>query len=366
MWLSPTSLCRPTAATLLDAWGAELNIKPDHLLETYDKRADVSVLVREKTVEMEAHLRRWLEDRVDVYDSSGKTPQQVREIMKRDDPPPVLWRPLLESAAREWRGTPTLLARADVLSDIIEEPPLMDPDTWSIRAPPHCPVHRTVCVQKDEAWLCTRRQCPYVVSTSEWTLRQWPRGAHYRVVHLHYGSLDLLKDGRTLSRGAALAKVRTRALALNAMLGEMQGFRPPTAYVAGRCYRSSAWKAAGPQLDCTGRLAEVFHHEDDDCTLDAAAAAVREIHAWSIDKVRSYLNAKTRAKSCALGCPWQGAAQQLHAAPPVPAAAVPAALPPHAAFTAWRAAPPVEFVVDFETVSNLDDDFYFPRMGGTP
>ena len=277
MWLTPAALCRPTAATLLDAWGAELNIKPDHLLDTYDKRADVGVLVREKTAEMEDRLRQWLADRVDVYDASQKTPQQVCEIIKRDDPPELLWRPPLESAARAWRGTPTLLARADVLSDIIQEPPLMDPETLSVCAPPHCPEHRTVCVQRDNAWQCSRKTCQYTVDTSEWTLRQWPRGAHYRVVHLHYGSLDLLKDGRTLSRGAALAKVRTRALALNAMLGEMQGFRPPTAYVLGRCYRSSAWKAAGPQLDCTRRLAEVFHHEDDDCTLDTAASAVRDI-----------------------------------------------------------------------------------------
>ena len=289
MWLAPRALHRPACATLLDAFGTALGVRPDPDLECYDPKTDVSALMRAKTAEMEAQVRGWLAARVDVCDASQKTAQQVREIMGRQDPPAALWRPALETnESRAWRGTAALLVRADVLGDVFGEPALMDPATLHACAPPHCPDHRVPCVLQQEsacdddggAWACPRRQCRYRVSESEWTLAQWPRGAHYRLVHVHYGALDVLRDGRTLSRGAALAGVRARVLALNTMLGDMQGFRPPTAYVMGRCYRSSAWKAAGPRHDCTALLPQVFHHDQDTRELEARAAEVRAENEW--------------------------------------------------------------------------------------
>ena len=324
MWLSPSALHRPASATLLDAFGAALGVKNDHEVGDYDTRTDVSTLVRAKATEMELQMRYWLEARVEVCDASHKTTQQVREIMHKQDPPPVLWRPTLETnESRAWRGTPALLVRADVLNDIFGTPPLLDPATLRICAPPHCPDHRVPCVlrhnEKEEdnkAWTCPRRKCDYIVNESEWTLKQWPRGTHYRAVHLHYGALDVLKDGRTLSQGASLANVRARVLAFNTMLGDTQGFQPPTAYVVGRCYRSSAWKE-GPRLDCTALLPQVFHHEDSTRALEEKAAAVRDMYEWPLERARAYLVSEdNHAELRALGWPWQGAARQLLGAPP--------------------------------------------------
>lgn len=364
MWLHCSQLReRSQTSTLLQLHAEDLGLKPDDKHDDYDARLDVQQIHRSRQAACEQQLRAWVEEVLVVQDA--ETPQLAREAMRRGVP--VLWRPSLEHRALRWRGTPTMVVRADVLDELVAGA-LLD-DEHRVVAGPHCPAHRLACAREDRGddtpWACPRRACRYTVEAATWHAQQWPRLTHYRIVQLHYGSLDVLKDGTSLGNGAAMNKCRTLAVALNAMLGDMQGFRPPTAYLMGRCYRSTAWD--GVQDDCTSMLAHVFHHNAFQRELETRADAIRDMVQWPLDRVRQTLQEQPRDSAA---WPWKRALATLQGAPPVaPPLVLPSSLPAATldAVQEWSTAPPLEFVVDFETVSNLDDDFArFPRMGGAP
>ena len=278
-----------------------------------DSRLDVKRFVRDKTHAFEQHLRSWLSERVRL--EAPATYLEVQAAMKRDVP--VLWHPQLAAAAA---ATPTCLVRCDVLDEIMFAPALLAPD-HTVCGPPHCPTHLLACEPKDDAWDCPRKTCTHSVPRAQWTLAQWPKQTHYRVVVAKYAQLELLRDGRSLGNSAAMNVHRLKVLHFNAQLGVLQRFQPPVAYLLGRRTKSGG----EVELSCVARAVEVFHHAKLPPEREAPAPAAETLPAPRTDLPTT----------------------------------LDVALPP-----AWATAP-VEYVVDFETVSNLDDDFAtFPVSGG--
>jgi hypothetical protein len=278
-----------------------------------DPRIDLQCFLREKVAAFEGHLRAWLSERVQL--EAPATYIAVREAMSRDVA--VLWHPALTPDALE---VPTCLVRCDVLDELLGTPALLAGD-HTVCGPPHCPTHLFGCVRVGDRWECPRKTCAHGMSSAEWTLAQWPRQTHYRVVQAKYTQLELLQDGRSLGNSVAMNVHRLRLLRFNAALGVLQGVQPPVAYLLGR--RTKCRGAV--ELSCLARAAEVYHH----ATLPASREQEQQ-------------------------------QEQL----PAPRTDLPTAL--DLALPAWAAAP-VEYVVDFETVSNLDDDFaHFPRSTGCP
>jgi hypothetical protein len=277
-----------------------------------DPRLDVKRFVRDKTAAFEQHLRDWLSERVRL--EAPTTYVEVGKAMKRGVP--VLWHPQLVAEAT---ATPTCLVRCDVLDELMYTPTLLAPD-HTVCGPPHCPTHLLACELHAETWDCPRKTCKHAVPTAEWTLAQWPKQTHYRVVVAKYAQLELLRDGRSLGNSAAMNMHRLKVLHFNTQLGVLQRFRPPVAYLLGRRTKSGG----EVELSCVARAAEVFHHtklppERDEPPIETL---------------------------------------------PGPRADLPTQL--DLVLPAWDAVP-VEYVVDFETVSNLDDDFAaFPVSGGCP
>ena len=280
-----------------------------------DPRIDIRVFLRDKVAGFETHLQAWLGQRAQI--ETPGTYLAVREAMARDVA--VLWRPPLTPEAAD---TPTCLVRCDVLDELIESPVLLAPD-HTVCGPPHCPKHRMGCQPTATGWACVRKSCDYGMSSSDWMAAQWPRQTHYRVVLAKYTQLELLQDGRSLGNSAAMNSYRLQVLRYNSALGVLQGFQPPVAYLLGR--RTKCRGVA--ELSCVARLAEVFHHD--------TLPAVREQEAQQPDLL------------------------------PAPRTDLPTSLALEV--PGWGVPPPVEYVVDFETVSNLDDDFaHFPVSSGRP
>jgi len=96
---------------------------------------------------------------------------------------------------------------------------------------------------------------------------------HYRVLEVRFSKLALLKDGRLSTTSAA---TMARAWALDRALGRIQGLRPPFAYVLGRSWRQGDREGRS----CWERLARV-PHDTYLRTLGASLAdAVRDAAEW--------------------------------------------------------------------------------------
>jgi hypothetical protein len=244
---------------------------------------------------------------------------------------------------------------------------------------------------------------------------------HYRVVDIKFRTLELRAD--RAADPSDLRAYMAQVWVYNEALARVQGYRAPAAYLLGRGWRSG--NARG--TSCFERLARVDHDAIVDrrtgATVgDVATEAidwVRRMRAegdrWSVTPRPSVPELYPHARSNR-DAPWHAAKREIarsigeltllpgmtpdrrraaHAkglsrwdAPELSAAALgvpeaqaaqcdgvlavnseggPVVLPEHASGAAaeWRSAAPLELFVDFETVSNLNDDFSrLPEMGG--
>lgn len=247
---------------------------------------------------------------------------------------------------------------------------------------------------------------------------------HYRVVDVKFHGFDLLRDGHASTEATSLPFLGQVWL-YNQALGRAQGFRPPSAYLLGR-----GWKQGSDRVrSCLDRLARVDHdrwiagrgaslgtlatravdwirrlradgaawsvlpspsvpelrpnmRRADDAPWHAArrrmadelrdltvlprvspdirsAAAIRGMTRWDDQRV----------SAATLGITSEVYAARLDAVLAANRSAVPVVLPERLvnADPTWRTPAPFELFVDFETVSDLDDDFArLPEAGGQP
>lgn len=301
---------------------------------------------------------------------------------------PIIDQGALRDPESRTHGLPDLLVRSDVLADLF--PDDLSPEQAAIAAPDLDIGDR-----------------------------------HYVVVDIKYTTLGLTAKGRLGNSGSAPA-YKVQLHIYNRALGRLQGYRPPRMFLLGRSWKQTVSGQTTRGDGCMGRLGPVEHNEKTPAgTLrqraDAATAWVRRMrrdgHAWdalpepSVEELRPHAGGTPgvwagavkkivdeggdltvlagvgvdrrrkanenglfdwrddRVTPAALGIKGDKTAPRLQKLLDVNRTDGPVVRPPwiDAARSEWIDVPPLEFYVDFETVSDLDDDFSaIPAKGGQP
>lgn len=228
----------------LKLYGQSRGFVPDNLREGYEPATEMHSFLREKGIEFEAHVVRNLEARFGALRIAGSSRavadptlyEATLDAMRLGAP--ILLRPVLWDAERSAYGIPSLLVRSDLLNQIAANPVLSVEE--SIRSAPLL------------------------------------EGAHhYRVVDIRFTSLALNGKGRIGNDNSARRR-KAQLLVCNRALGQMQGWEPWAAYVIGR-----GWSQGRERGDsCLDRLGIA------DMTDPLMAKLVDEASAW-VRRVRS-------------------------------------------------------------------------------
>ncbi|MBN2358053.1 MAG: hypothetical protein JXR83_01280 [Deltaproteobacteria bacterium] len=376
----------------LERFGESCGYVPDPL----DVRADFGTFIMRKGREFEERLLPLVEARLGpVQRVVGDGPRGYRpeyvaatlDAMKQGKP--LIYQGMVADPASHTCGLPDLLVRSDHLNNLV--PGSIDAAQARISTPmlPGCAFH-------------------------------------YVVVDIKFSRLHFNKNWQMKNTGSALA-FKAQVLVYNRALAAMQGLRPDHAYLLGRASEQSYTENKEPVVNrndgCLARLAAI---STDDPELwqqvDAAVAWLRRLDeqgaqwvaepAPSVHELRPNMKAadsrwrqakkKIAATTGELTCLWQvGVAKRNQALadgvlrgdqPDLSAAqlgvtgastgdrldalldierasAAVVVTPPRITWNedAWRNSRLVEFFVDFETVSDLDDDFSkLPTTGGRP
>lgn len=377
----------------LRLYGAAAGFVPDDERPGFDPRTDFRGFVLKKGVAFEAAVMRLLTERAEIRTIARERGDARSEAKAREtvealcDGTPIVAQGVLWNPARRTYGVADLLVRSDLLA------------TWF----------------------------PEMLSWEEATLGAPGLGlghVHYRPIDIKFHSFDLTADGHVGNSADQLAYAVQVWLYAEA-LGRIQGYVPSAAYLLGRTWQQGDERGEG----CFERLARVdlgrwLPHRGamiEDVAADAVAW-IRRVRAegdqWQVlpepSKPELYPHARNTEDA-----PWHAAkaeiAKELGELTLLPAlnpdrraaahlakmkrwddagvnaaslgitspafaartdavlaanrATQPTVVPKHivVADPAWRDAAALEFYVDFETVSNLDDDFSaLPRLGGQP
>ncbi len=375
----------------LRSFGAAAGFRRDDEREGYDEATDFRRFVLEKGIAFESGVMRILAERTTVvsiadgYEDARSLAKARATVDALRAGTPVVAQAVLRNPANRTYGVADLLIRSDLLA------------TWF----------------------------PELLSWKEATVGAPGLGAahfHYRPIDIKFHSFDLTADGHaggSASQLAYAAQVWTYAEAL----GRIQGYTPPSSYLLGRTWQHGDERGEG----CLDRLARVDHDRWlasretwlGDLAAEAAAwirrlrqdggtwhalpvptvpelypharnsedapwhAAKREIaEALGELTLLPAMNPERRSAAHAagyrrwtdagvsaatLGVTGEAFAARLDAVLAANKAQQPTVLPERIVQSepAWRHASAVEFYVDFETVSNLDDDFTrLPGVGG--
>ncbi|MBS1717344.1 MAG: hypothetical protein JSS72_06405 [Armatimonadetes bacterium] len=356
--------------------------RPDYRPET-----DMSVFIREKGQAFEAAVLELISQKITVesaYQREGEAERRQDEAYERtlelmQAGVDAIYQPVVRNHELALWGKPDLLIRSDRLDLLIENPPLGAHEA-AIGAP--AIGHRDF---------------------------------HYVVVDIKFKAFTLAARG---GLGAGTLTKQVQVAVYGSALGEMQGYMPPKAFLLGRCVDEHNGK--GENRSCFGRLAPVDVAAVLPKVLEAAEWARRvrrEGHAWDI--ANTTIPEMQLNLSNAQDSPWHLAKKELAAklkpltalwqVSPTKAAPLFEAgvyrwdhpslsadrftalaegyreklghilaaqrpgfttTPPHqvdADVEVWGQPKGVEFYVDFETVSDLDDPFdSLPEKGGSP
>lgn len=387
----------------LDRFGALHGFIRDDEAEGYDPRTDLRAFVLDRGQAFEDGVMRLIRAR--VGESAVVTirglPADTRSLAKAretlaamQDGYPIIAQGVLRNPERRSYGAVDLLVRSDVLNRLV--PGTLAPEDESTPAP----------------WLARPGSPapPY----------------HYRVIDIKFHTFELLKNGHAGGGNDALP-YHVQVWLYNDALGRLQGYLPPAAFLLGRSWTQGEKARGGGCLD---RLARVDHDRARKSNGRSVAALADEAIGWirrlrtegaawlvlpepSVPELYPHMRnahddpwhgAKTiigaelaeltllprmnprlrraahargirrwddpAASAVALGISQESFAGKCDAVLAANRSAGPEAVFPDRirhADQAWRTPLPFEFYVDFETVSNLDDDFLaLPAVGGQP
>jgi len=379
----------------LDRHGESKGFEPDRV----DERTDFLGFIFSKGIEFE---------RAVVEHLRGLNVGEVRTVGADDASPVSSWD--LDRALETWDAMAEGVA-------IIDQGALRDPETRTYGLP-------DLLVRSDVlAELFPEDLTSEQAAISAPALDIGDR--HYVVVDIKYTGLNLSVRGKILNSGSAPA-YKVQLHIYNRALGRLQGYRPPRAFLLGRSWKQTVRGTTTRGNECMDRLGPVEHNETTRAgTLrqraDAATAWIRRMrsdgHGWdalpepSVDELRPDAGGAPgvwasaveqivetsgdltvlrgvgvdrrreaneaglfdwrddRVTPAALGVKGAVAAPMLEKLLEVNRRPGPVVRPDQVetARSEWIDVPPLEFYVDFETVSDLDDHFLsIPAKGGQP
>ena len=374
----------------LSMHGGRAGFRRDDENANYDPRTDFRRFVIDRGFAFEAAVLKLLQARVDVIRIAERA-EDARSLSKARatidalrSGIPIVTQAVLRNPDRRTYGVVDLLVRSDLLASWFPE--LLAPDDATVSAP-----------------------------------GLGLKDFHYRPIDLKFHTFELTADGHVTASADQLAYAVQLWLYEEA-LGRIQGHRCSSAYLLGRTWQQGDSRGEG----CLERLARVDMDRwlpNRDTTIEQLAAdsvewmrrlrmagadwrvlpepSVPELYPniknaddspWHSAKrdiaealyeltLLPAMTPERRAAAHARGIRgWNDdgiSAAQLGVTSPAYAARVDAVLTANCTSTPtvvperiqisseWRISAPVEFYVDFETVSNLDDDFSeIPRLGG--
>lgn len=398
-WVSASSTRNHVLGDPLLDWLDRHGESKGHKRDQVDRRTDFLEFIFRKGIEFEravvGHLRELNVGEVRTLGAGDSAPASSRDLDRALE----TWDAMAEGVAiidqgvlrdpeSRTYGLPDLLVRSDVLAELFPE------DLTSEQA---------------------------AIPTPDLDIGD----CHYVVVDIKYTSLKLSARGKILNSGSAPA-YKVQLHIYNRALGRLQGCCPPRAFLLGRSWKQTVRGAKSRGNGCMDRLGPVEHNEATPAgTLrhraDAATAWMRRMrrdgHGWdalpepSVDELRPDAGGDRgvwassveqiveesgdltvlrsvgvdrrrqankvglsdwrdkRVTPAALGVKGASTAPLLGKLLDVNRTPGPPVRPERieTARSEWIDVPPLEFYVDFETVSDLNDDFSaIPAKGGQP
>ena len=382
----------------LDLYGKDHGFQRDDLLEGYDPNTDFSLFIMRKGTEFEAAVVKHLGTLLSVY-TVATGPERSRDLgaaeetfeaMRRGEP--VVSQAVLRDAECRTYGMADLLIRSDEVHRLFPN---------AITAE----VARMPAADLDgEPW-------------------------HYRVIDIKYSTLHFLAGGGLQDTYGSTWAYMVQVQIYNRALGRLQGYLPPEAYLLGRGWQQTIKGQTERANNCLERLGSVPGSYISRSkgplaeAADAACAWIRRVRTdgqtWQVLPVPSMPELRPDMGSTS-DQPWHDAKQRIghqledltllwQVGPDKRRAANDAGVlrwtdlvctpqdvgvtgekrvstlnaildvnrstggPPvrpdkvRSAEEEWRPEPALEFYVDFETVSDLDDDFSrIPEKNGQP
>ncbi|MEX2375271.1 MAG: hypothetical protein WD942_06745, partial [Dehalococcoidia bacterium] len=392
-WVSATALRNHVLGDPLLDWlseyGRERGFLPDYELPGYDARTDFTEFIFGQGHRFEAAVVAHLRTLIDVVlieapEGSRDLGAAERTFEAMREGAPVIHQAILRDPEHRTYGSADLLVRCDVLRTLFPE--TLAADEAEVVAP-----------DLGGSW-------------------------HYRVVDVKFTTLHLAAGGDLANSGSSPA-YKAQLFVYNRALGRLQGYEPPSAFLLGRGWeqQKSRGFSAMDRLAPVPQSGAIANGAPTSSAVLAATSWIRAIRAegdgWSVlprpTRRELYPNSGNQQDG-----PWHDAKRRIaeelrdltllwqvgvpgretgHAQgvfewndPRVTAAVVkvtgakrvpvfeallhinrsadaPPVQPTHiaAAEDDWRATPALEFYVDFETVSDLADDFScIPERGG--
>ena len=382
----------------LDLYGNAHGFQRDDELDSYDERTDFGRFILRKGLEFEAAVAEYLRTLVPLYtvvkDPSGSrdlaAAEETFEAMRRGEP--AIYQAVLRDAETRTYGSPDLLIRGDELCRLFPE--AITTKAASIPAPD--------------------------IGGEPW---------HYRVVDIKCATLHFLAGGGLSDTNGSSWAYKVQLYIYNRALGRLQGYLPSEAYLLGRGWQQTKGGRTERGTSCMDRLG-AMPHDHVSKSKGALALAADEACAWvrrlriegaswevlpnpSVPELRPNMgstsdqpwhNAKQyighelrdltllwqvsldkrrRANEAGIfrwtdsGCTAEALDVKGERQGPALQAILdvnrsedgPTVRPSRvtSAEEECRAEPNLEFYVDFETVSDLDDDFSrIPEKGGQP
>lgn len=381
----------------LNLYGERHGFQRDTDLSGHDPRTDFSTFLFRQGNAFETAVVAHLNTLVSVV-TIAEGRDDIRDLRKAEETfaamesgEAVIHQGVLRDADTRTYGAPDLLMRSDKLQRLF--PDMIASDEVQIRAPD--------------------------LGSEPW---------HYRVIDIKFTTLDLLADGQLDNAGSSPA-YKAQLFIYNRALGRLQGYLPPQGYVLGRGWNQKVKGETRRGTTCMERLAPVaqdYSFRSGGSLAEAVQIATnwilrvrREGSNWvvlpepSVDELRPNMSneedgpwhaakqhigqelseltllwevgvEKRRGANEAGVFRWTESACTPHNAGvtgPKRAPTLQAILdvnrsndgPPirpdriHTAEEEWRHEPQLEFYVDFETVSDLNDDFsLIPEKNGQP
>jgi hypothetical protein len=409
-WVSATRtrnyVLEDTLADWLERYGEAHGFQRDEHAPGYDKTTDFLDFMFEKGRAFEAAVLRLLGDRQQVVriasspDDSRDPAMAQRTLEAMKAGVEIIHSGVLHDVAHQTYGMPDLLVRADVLEKLV-------PSVYTLERE-------------------RRSKAPGSPDPVELEAPALPHRRHYRVVDAKFTTLDLNRHWE-LGNGGSSTAYKVQLFLYNRALGAAQGLLPPAAFLLGRGWKKGT-KAEARGNGCFDRLAPVFQDSllDDEALEEVAERAVQWIRRMRTEG-RNWTVAppsvpELRPNMKQADAPWLGAQKRIAAdtgeltrlwqlglgkrnallerVPPITRWDDPALSAEVAGITGdslaarfnallevnrdidgpvarparvttregeWRVPDALEFFVDFETVSDVDDDFStLPDKGGQP